>query len=137
MLVPVIVEVIAGLIVVWVAIRAWQGRLPRNGAVGVRTPATMRSDAAFETANKAAAPLAVAGGVVLAVCGVLGAVFPRHLVGMFIFGGVGLFLILVILGAAIGVRASRSVLPDEAPCCSAWVAGPGLRAVRGAADAPG
>ena len=33
MLVPVIVEVIAGLIVVWVAIRAWEGRLSRNGAV--------------------------------------------------------------------------------------------------------
>jgi hypothetical protein len=30
----------------------------------------MRSDAAFETANKAAAPLTAAGGVVMAVCGV-------------------------------------------------------------------
>jgi len=109
MLVPVIVEVIAGLIVVWVAIRAWEGRLPRNGAVGVRTPSTMRSDAAFETANKAAAPLTGAGGVVLAICGVLGVVFPRHFAGIFIFGGVGVFLISCLAGAAIGVRASRSV----------------------------
>ena len=53
MLVPVIVEVIAGLIVVWVAIRGRQGRLSRDG--------------------------------------------------------VGVFLILSLLGAAIGVRASRSV----------------------------
>jgi hypothetical protein len=107
--VPVIVEVIAGLLVVWMAIRAWEKRLPRNGAVGVRTPSTMRSDAAFETANKAAAPLAGAGGVVLAVCGVLGAVFPRHFAGIFIFGGAGVFGILCLVGAAIGVRASRSV----------------------------
>jgi uncharacterized membrane protein len=109
MLVPVIVEVIAGLVIVWVAIRGWGGRLARNGAVGVRTPSTMRSDAAFETANKAAAPLAGAGGVVLAICGVLGVVFPRHFAGIFIFGGVGILLILCLLGAAIGVRASRSV----------------------------
>jgi hypothetical protein len=108
-LVPVIFEVIAGLIIVWVAIRAWEGRLQRNRGVGVRTPSTMRSDAAFETANKAAAPLAGAGGAVLVVCGVLGAVFPRHFAGIFIFGGVGAFLVLCLLGAAIGVRATRSV----------------------------
>ena len=109
MLIPAIVEALAGLVIVWVAIRGWQGRLPRNGAVGVRTPSTMRSDAAFETANKAAAPLAGAGGAVLAACGILAAVLPRHLFGAFIFGGAGVFLILCLLGAATGVRAARSV----------------------------
>jgi hypothetical protein len=108
-LIPVIVELIAGFIVVWVAIRSWEGRLSRDGAIGVRTPSTMRSDAAFETANKSAAPLAAAGGAVLAVCGILGAVFPRHFAGLFIFGGIGAFLIFVLFGAAIGVRAARSV----------------------------
>ena len=108
MLIPGIVEVIAGLIIVWVAVRAWNGRLQRTGGVGVRTPSTMRSDAAFATANKAAAPLAGTGGAILAVCGVLGAVFPRHLIGIFIFGGIGVFLVLCIAGAAIGVRATRS-----------------------------
>ena len=109
MLVPAAIEVLAGLAVFWVAIRMWQGRVSRGSAVGVRTPSTMRSDAAFETANKAAAPLAGAGGVVLAICGVLGVVFPRHFAGIFIFGGVGVLLVLCLLGAAIGVRASRSV----------------------------
>lgn len=108
MLIPGIVEVIAGLIIMWVAGRAWNGRLQRTGGVGVRTPSTMRSDAAFATANKAAAPLAGAGGAVLAICGVLGAVLPRHLIGIFIFGGVGIFLVLCIVGAAIGGRAARS-----------------------------
>jgi hypothetical protein len=68
----------------------------------------MRSDAAFETANKAAAPSTGAGGTILAVCGVLAAVLPRHLAGAFIFGGVGVFLVFCLLGAATGVRASRS-----------------------------
>jgi SdpI/YfhL protein family len=109
MLVPATAEVLAGLIVVWLAIRLWQGRVPRGSAVGVRTPSTMRSDAAFKTANKAAAPLSGAGGAVMAVGGVLAAVMPRHLAGGFIFGGVGVFLLLILLGAAIGVRASRAV----------------------------
>ena len=107
MLVPLIVEVVAGLGMLWVAIRMRRGRIPRNSAIGVRTPSTMRSDAAFEAANKAAAPLSGAGGVVLAACGVLGAASPRHLAGAFIFGGVGAFLVLCLLGAAVGVRAAR------------------------------
>lgn len=109
MLVPVIAEVLAGLVILWFAVRLRQGRISRDSAVGVRTPSTMRSDAAFETANKAAAPLTGAGGVVMAVCGALGAVFPRHLAGAFIFGGVGVFLVLCLLGAAVGVRAARPV----------------------------
>jgi uncharacterized membrane protein len=109
MLVPVIAEVLAGLVIVWFAVRLRQGRISRNSAIGVRTPSTMRSDAAFETANKAAAPLTGAGGVVMAVCGVLGVVFPRHLAGAFIFGGVGVFLVLCLLGATVGVRAARPV----------------------------
>lgn len=108
MLVPAIAEVAAGVIVAWLAIQMGQRRVARNWAAGVRTPSTMRSDAAFEAANKAAAPLTGAGGAVLAVCGVLAAVLPRHLAGGFIFGGVGIFLIFCVLGAAIGVRASRS-----------------------------
>ena len=109
MLVPAIAEVLADLSVVWLAIRMRQGRVTRGSAAGVRTPSTMRSDAAFETANKAAAPVTAAGGAILAVYGVLAAVMPRHLVGAFVFGGVGVFLVLCLLGAATGVRASRSV----------------------------
>jgi uncharacterized membrane protein len=107
MLVPVIAEVLAGLVILWFAIRLRQGRISRSSAVGVRTPSTMRSDAAFEAANKAAAPLAGTGGVIMAACGVLGAVFPRRLAAVFIFGGVGVFLVLCLLGAAVGVRAAR------------------------------
>ena len=78
MLVPAIAEVFAGLIVLWLAIRMRQGRVPRGSAAGVRTPSTMRSDAAFAAANKAAAPLTAAGGAILAVCGVLAAALPKQ-----------------------------------------------------------
>jgi len=108
-LVPAIVEVLAGLLILWLAIRMRQGRVRRGSPAGVRTRSTMRSDAAFEVANKAAAPLTAAGGAILAICGVLGAVMPEHLVGVFTFGGVGVFLVLCLLGAMTGVRAARSV----------------------------
>lgn len=60
-LVPAIAEVLAGLLIVWLAIRMRQGRVRRGSPAGVRTRSTMRSDAAFEAANKAAAPLTGAG----------------------------------------------------------------------------
>jgi hypothetical protein len=50
MLVLMIAEVLAGLVIVWFAVRLRQRRLSRNAAVGVRTPSTMRSDAAFQRA---------------------------------------------------------------------------------------
>jgi hypothetical protein len=49
-----------------------------------------------------------AAGVILAIGGVLAAIMPKHLAGIFIFSGVGVFLILCLLGAATGVRAARS-----------------------------
>ena len=109
MLAPAIVEVLAGFIVLWLAVRMRQGHAARGSAAGVRTPSTMRSDAAFKTANKAAAPLTGSGGTVLAVCGILAAILPKHLFGAFVFGGVGIFLVFCLLGAVTGVRASRSV----------------------------
>ncbi len=63
-----------GLLLIWVAIRMWQGRLPRNSIAGVRTPTTMRSGEAFDIANKAAAPLAVAAGVFLTAGGLAAAI---------------------------------------------------------------
>jgi hypothetical protein len=102
-LVPAIVEVIAGLVVMWVAIPPRGRRLLRNGAFGVRTTSTVRSAAA-----KAAAPFGGAGGAVMVVCGVLAISFPRHFAEMFIVAGKAAFLVLCLLAAAIGQRAYRS-----------------------------
>jgi hypothetical protein len=67
----------------------------------------MRSDEAFAVANKAAAPLGVAGGVVVALGGVLAMVVPEHLFGVPLFAGVLIGIALCLAGAAIGVRACK------------------------------
>ncbi len=109
MVVSAVVEVLAGLVVVLVSILMWQGRLRRNWIAGVRTPYTMRNPAAFKAANKAAAPLTGAGGVVFAICGVAGAIVPQHVGGAIVVGGAIALLVLALLGGALGVRAARSL----------------------------
>ena len=49
--------------------RGFRGQLPRNRYVGVRTPAAMRSEEAFELANRVAAPAILAGGAVAVLAG--------------------------------------------------------------------
>lgn len=49
----------------------WQRRLPRNRFAGIRTPATLRSEATFRTANRAAAPSILAAGAICAAGGAL------------------------------------------------------------------
>jgi uncharacterized membrane protein len=100
-------EGLAGVVIVWVSVLGWQQKLPRNGYAGVRTPATMRSDEAFRVANKVAAPLAVAGGVVMAAAGVVAAVIPLRYLGFPVFGGTLLAIALIVLGAMKGVRACK------------------------------
>ncbi|MDQ4092738.1 MAG: SdpI family protein, partial [Actinomycetota bacterium] len=54
-----------------VGLLGWRQRLPRNRFAGVRTPATLRSDAAFIAANRVAAPPVFAAGVICAAGGAL------------------------------------------------------------------
>ena len=49
--------------------RAADGRLRRNGVAGIRTPATLRSDAAWRAGHEAARGLSDASGAVFAVTG--------------------------------------------------------------------
>jgi hypothetical protein len=102
-----LVVIASGGALIWVAAASWQGRLQRNWAAGIRTASTMRSDEAFAVANKAGAPFAGAGGVVMALGGLLAMVVPRHLFGLPLFSGVIIGLALCIAGAVVGVRACR------------------------------
>jgi len=101
------IVIAAGCLLIWVAVASRQGRLQRGLPVGVRTPATMRSDEAFAVANKAAAPYAGAGGAVMILGGAIAMVVPKHLFGLPVFGGVVIGLALLFAGAAVGVRACR------------------------------
>jgi uncharacterized membrane protein len=104
-----IVLVLAGLFIVWLAIRSWQGRLTRNYVAGVRTPSTMRSDEAFRVANKAAAPFTLVAGLLFAFTGVVAALVPLHTATVVLPTGVVIAALLAVIGGVIGVRAARAV----------------------------
>ncbi|MGQ0774109.1 MAG: SdpI family protein [Pseudonocardiales bacterium] len=48
--------IIAGTALASVGLLGWRERLPRNRFAGIRTPATLRSDAAFVLANRVVRP---------------------------------------------------------------------------------
>ena len=106
MLVPGIIELILGLIVMLVAIMAWQGRLAAESSVGIRLAGTRHNPATFKAANRAAAPFATVGGIVVVLGGILGAAFPKHLAGIFIIGSLGVLVVCLVIGAVVGSRAS-------------------------------
>jgi len=104
-----VVIVLAGLLIVWLAIRSWQGRLSRNYIAGVRTPSTMRSDEAFRVANKAAAPFSLVSGLLFVVTGVVAAIVPAHTATVVLPTGVVVAAVVVVVGGVIGVRAARAL----------------------------
>ena len=108
MIVPALILILAGLGLIWLAVASWQERLPRNALAGVRTPSTMRSDQAFRVANKTAAPLTGAGGMVLALGGLVTALLPQHTAGPLLLGSALLCAAICIAGAVRGVRACRA-----------------------------
>jgi hypothetical protein len=128
--------VLVGFALLAVAALGLRRRLPRNRWAGVRTDATLRSEAAFTVANQvAAAPLgaagavAVAGGVALlagASGGLAWALLVVSLVGATVLAGVG--------GVA-GDRAAAAVQPVslEPSACAGTCAGCDL--VAGCRDA--
>ncbi|HVE96369.1 MAG TPA: SdpI family protein [Pseudonocardiaceae bacterium] len=64
-----VVLLAAGSGLITVGLLGWRQRLPRNRFAGVRTSATLRSDAAFVAANRVAAPPVLAAGAVCAAGG--------------------------------------------------------------------
>ncbi|MEU2199751.1 SdpI family protein [Isoptericola sp. NPDC019482] len=98
---------------VWlVALAAARGRLTANGAIGIRTPATQRSQEAWVAAHRAALPLVAWGGlaVVAAALVVLlgGFLEPAGLetVGITLVLAEG---VLVVIAAAVAHRAAVQV----------------------------
>ncbi|AQZ66965.1 unnamed protein product [[Actinomadura] parvosata subsp. kistnae] len=105
-----IVLALAALILI---VLGWLGRaerLPRNGLAGVRTPSTMRSDAAWRAANKAAGiPIMAAGVVALAGAAATWLMPPGEDVTTVVYVVIGCLLVLVVVGGVMGVRAAGRV----------------------------
>ncbi len=96
---------VAGGALITVGLLGWRRRLPRNRFAGVRTPATLRSEAAFIAANRVAAPPVLAAGAVCAAGGTLafgtGGPALVVIVGVAGTGAIGLLL----AGGLLGHRA--------------------------------
>ncbi|HEX8758798.1 MAG TPA: SdpI family protein [Pseudonocardiaceae bacterium] len=118
-----VVLLAAGSGLITVGVLGWRQRLPRNRFAGVRTPATLRSDAAFVAANRVAAPPVLAAGAVCAAGGwlALGAGGPALavIVGVAGAGTVGLLL----AGGLLGHRLAAAMPPPTAGCAGCTCSG--------------
>lgn len=98
-----------------VAWLSFQGKLPRNRYVGVRTPATLRSDEAFDVGNRVAAPATAVGGVVALISAVAMVVTGSGTTGLVLaVGGVVGAFSLVFAAGVLGNRAAEAVPAPEA-----------------------
>ncbi|MGE3286022.1 MAG: SdpI family protein [Pseudonocardia sp.] len=117
---------VSGTALVTVAVLGARGRLPRNRFAGVRTAATLRSEAGFALAHRvAAAPLAAAGGV--ALLGAAAAAFAGGGTAGWVLAALAALgtVLLAGIGGTLGDRAAqRLAAQDPAPsACTGTCAG--------------
>lgn len=105
--------VLAGAVELWLAWLGSQRRLAPGSFVGVRLPATRRSDAAWYAAQEATAgPYGIGGGVG-AVCGLALFVTGLDVIGVAVAAVAAVALLAGASGATVAaLRAARGV-PDE------------------------
>jgi uncharacterized membrane protein len=120
--------VIAGIALLTVGLLGWRKRLPRNRFAGVRTPTTLRSDAAFTVANRVAAAPVLAAGAVCAVGGglALGSAGPVLTMIVSVTGAGALGLVLA--GGLLGHRAAATIPPPPGGCAGCTCCGEGCTA---------
>ncbi len=114
---------VAGAALLTVGLLGWRQRLPRNRFAGIRTPATLRSEAAFRAANRVAAPPVVAAGSVCAAGAALafGTEGPAltMIIGVTGVGAVGLLL----AGGLLGHRVAAGMPPPTGGCTGCTCSG--------------
>ncbi|MEA2453485.1 MAG: hypothetical protein QOG04_2195 [Actinomycetota bacterium] len=103
----------AGLLVVVIAWAGMIGKLPRNYFVGIRLPSTLRSDRAWEAGHRAGAPLMMAGGVLLAACGVRILFIGAEAIEGEVWAFVGPMLALFLVATVQAHRAAKAEYKSE------------------------
>lgn len=97
------------------------GRLPGNRWVGVRSPETGKSEAAFVLANKVAGPGYIGAAVILVMGGVLTLGVDSGWSVLFALAALVVAVVTVGVVSGLGIRAAQA-LPDESAggcdCCS-------------------
>jgi hypothetical protein len=116
---------LAGAGLLTVGVLGWCRRLPRNRFAGVRTPATLRSDAAFIIANRVAAPPVLAAGGICVAGGALalgaGGAALTVIVAVAAVGAVGL----VLAGGLLGHRVAAAMPSPAGGCATCTCSGGG------------
>ncbi|MGH3985268.1 MAG: SdpI family protein [Pseudonocardiaceae bacterium] len=113
-----------------VGVLGWRQRLPRNRFAGVRTPATLRSDAAFIAANRVAALPVLAAGAVCAAGGGLALGADGWALTVIVAvagaGAVGLLL----AGGLLGHRVAAAIPAPTGGCAGCTCSGAGCSTTR-------
>ncbi|PPI25187.1 hypothetical protein C5D34_11970 [Rathayibacter sp. AY1B1] len=107
----VLVLVFAAAAVVAAVECAARGRLGPNNLVGIRAASVMASDEAWQRGHQAARPCVWIGALLAVTGGSLSLVVDPTHSNAFVLAGLSAFLIFVLLGSAIAVRAARQVPP--------------------------
>lgn len=111
-----------------VGLLGWRERLPRNRFADVRTPATLRSEAAFTLANRVAAPPVLAAGAVAVATGALAMGTGGAMLTVIVaVGGAGA-LALVTAAGLLGHRAALAAAPQPTGCSGCSCGGGGCGA---------
>jgi SdpI/YhfL family protein len=118
-----LVPIVLGVVVGWGGFLGFRERLTRESGTGVRTAASLRSEAAFKLANRIAGLPTLAGGAVAVVAGLAALAMPTTagLIAAAFVGVLGL-LAMVVGGGVLGARAALTV-PAPAPAAPAGCSG--------------
>ena len=117
MLIVAVLLFVLAIVVGAVGVAALTGKLPRNRWAGVRTPESLRDDAAFALANKVAAPSMLGAAVLLAVGGVASLTLPTVAGIIAVVVTVVAALITAGAGGSVAARVAAATEPEEAAGC--------------------
>lgn len=94
-------------LVAWAGARATAGRLDRHRGVGIRTPRTVASEAAWRAAHQVAGPWLLGAAGAVGLPGLVLLARPSRALGtLLVLVGSGLLVSLVALGAILADRAA-------------------------------
>jgi len=106
----IVFPIVSGSAIVWTARACASGRIKRNWAIGIRFPATLKSDDAWLACHQRAQLPLTRGGIAMIVAGLAG-LLPLALPASIAIVGAGALTMLgfVLFAAVVGVRAARAL----------------------------
>ena len=106
----IVFPIVSGSAIVWTARACASGRIKRNWAIGIRVPATLKSEDAWLACHQRAQHPLTFGGLAMIVAGIAG-ILPLALPASIAIVGAGALtmLVFVLLAAVVGVRAARAL----------------------------